>query len=102
MERIVTSHSVWLFDTERMRFRRMPRGADLTAPSFEGDWEAYYALEIEGDGSFTVALNPERTRLLRSYRDDADASVAVDLVAPPAPDATTELRLEIAEGRLDP
>ena len=61
MERIDTSHSIWLFDTERMRFRRMPRGADPTAPSFEGDWESYYALEIEDDGSFTVALNPERT-----------------------------------------
>jgi hypothetical protein len=102
MERIDTSHSIWIFDTERMRFRRMPRGADPTAPSFEGDWESYYALEIEDDGSFTVALNPERTRLLRSYRDDADASVAVDLVVPPAPDATTELRLETAEGRIEP
>ena len=51
MERIDTSHSIWLFDTERMRFRRMPRGADPTAPSFEGDWESNYALEIEDDGA---------------------------------------------------
>ena len=102
MERIDTSHSIWLFDTERMRFRRMPRGADPTAPSFEGDWESYYALEVDDDGSFTVALNPERTRLLRSYRDDVDPSVGVDLVAPPPPaDATTELRLETTEGRAE-
>jgi hypothetical protein len=103
MERIDTSHSIWLFDTERMRFRRMPRGADPAAPSFEGDWEAYYALEIDDDGSFTVALNPERTRLLRSYRDDADTGAAADLVTPPPPaDATNELRLETAEGLAEP
>ncbi len=103
MERIATSHSIWLFDTERMRFRRMPRDADPTAPSFEGDWESYYALEIDDDGSFTVALNPERTRLLRSYRDDADTGAVVDRVLPTPPaDATTELRLEVAEGRTEP
>jgi hypothetical protein len=102
MERIDTSHSIWIFDTERMRFRRLPRGADPGAPSFEGDWESYYALEIDDDGSFTVALNPERTRLLRSYRADADPTAAVDLVAPPAPDTTAELRLETAEGHIEP
>ena len=35
MQRIDSSHSIWLFDTERMRFRRLPKGADLAAPSFE-------------------------------------------------------------------
>ena len=35
MERIDTSHSIWLFDSERMRFRRLPRGADPAAPSLE-------------------------------------------------------------------
>ena len=32
MQRIDSSHSIWLFDTERMRFRRVPQGADPDAP----------------------------------------------------------------------
>jgi hypothetical protein len=98
MERIETSHSTWLFDTERMRYRRVPRGGDPDAPSFDGDWEPYYSLDVDDDGSFTVALNPERTRLLRSYRDDAEPGT-VDLGAPTGAqeEATTELRLEAAE-----
>jgi hypothetical protein len=90
MERIDSSHSVWLFDTERMRFRRLPRGADPGAPALESDWEPYFALEVADDGSFTVALNEERTRLLRSWRDDA-AGPSVEGVA------TGEFRLEPAE-----
>lgn len=89
MQRIDSSHSIWLFDSERMRFRRLPRGADPSAPALESDWEAYYALEIEGDGSFTVALNVERTRLLRSWRDNVTT------------ESTTEIRLETAEGHTD-
>ncbi len=89
MQRIDSSHSIWLFDSERMRFRRLPRGADPSAPALESDWEAYYALEIEGDGSFTVQLNVERTRLLRSWRDNVTT------------ESTTEIRLETAEGHAD-
>ena len=28
MERIESTHSIWLFDVERMRFRRVPKGTD--------------------------------------------------------------------------
>jgi hypothetical protein len=91
MQRIDSSHSIWLFDTERMRFRRLPKGADPVAPSLESDWEPYFALDIDPEtGSFSVALNEDRTRLLRSWREER----AVDL------DATTELNT--AELRLDP
>jgi len=90
IERIDSSHSVWLFDTERMRFRRLPRGADPAAPPLESDWEPYFALDLADDGSFTVALNEERTRLLRSWRDDATPAPAEGV-------ATGELRLEAAE-----
>lgn len=100
MERIDTSHSIWFFDSERMRFRRLPRGADPSAPSLESDWEPYFALEVDDDGSFTVALNEERTRLLRSYRDDADSGFVAEPVSPEA--STAELRLETAEGHPEP
>ena len=83
MERIDSTHSTWIFDTERMRFRRLPKGADPSSPSLESDWEPYFALDLYAEtGAFTVALNEDRTRLLRAWRADA---------TPPAPDETTEL-----------
>ena len=72
MERIQSTHSIWLFDVERMRFRRVPKGSDANAPSLESDWEPYFALDVDAEtGAFTVALNEDRTRLLRAWRDDA-------------------------------
>jgi hypothetical protein len=87
MERIDSSHSTWIFDTERMRFRRVPKGTDPGALSLDRDWQAYYALEIDPEtGAFTVALNEDRTRLLRAFRDDAPALSEAE--------PTKELRLE--------
>jgi len=69
MERIDSCHSVWLFDTERMRFRRLPRGSAVDTPALANDWEPYSDLEIDlNSGSFSVVLNEERTRILRSWR----------------------------------
>jgi hypothetical protein len=69
MERIDSCHSVWLFDTERMRFRRVPKEASIDSPALESDWVPYYGLEISAEsGAFAVALNESRTRLLRSWR----------------------------------
>jgi hypothetical protein len=100
MERIDSTHSTWIFDTERMRFRRLPKGADPSSPSLDSDWEQYFALEVDDEtGAFTVALNEDRTRLLRAWRADATPP------APAAPDetselSTNELRLEASrEGR---
>lgn len=105
MERIDTAHSIWLFDRDRMLYRRLPRGADPDAPAPDSEWEQYFGLELEDDGSFTVALNAERTRLLRSYRDDTDAgaegetSATTGASAPGEPgQSTNELRLEVADG----
>ncbi|MFN8035073.1 MAG: hypothetical protein U0V73_04000 [Acidimicrobiia bacterium] len=91
MKRIESSHSIWIFDTGRMRFRRVPKDADVDAPSLDSDWERYYALEIDPDsGSFTVTLNAEGTRLLRSWSDGALPADVVDATA----DRTAELSLE--------
>jgi hypothetical protein len=93
MERIESTHSIWLFDGERMRFRRLPKDANPDAPALDSDWEPYFALELdEESGAFTVALNEERTRLLRSWREP-------DPAAPT--DVTGEVSLEPVEGPPD-
>lgn len=87
MERLDSVHSVWLFDPERMRYRRLPQGADPGAPAIESDWEPYFALDVdEQTGTFTVALNEERTRLIRATR--LEQATEAD---------TTELNLEVVD-----
>src|ERR1019366_9320190 len=62
-------HSTWLFDTERMRFRRVLKGLDLDNHPASTGWRPYFGLDIEPvSESFVVLLNPEGTRLLRSWR----------------------------------
>lgn len=81
-------HSTWLFDTERMRFRRFLKGLDLDARQASTAWRPYYGLEMdEYSESFVVLLNPEGTRLLRSWRH-------VDRCPQCGGEATAELSLE--------
>ena len=69
VERIESAHSVWLFDTERHRFRRLPLGADADAPALDSDWEPYYSFDLDdATGAFTVGLNEDGTQLLRAFR----------------------------------
>ena len=61
-------HSMWVFEPERKRFRRVPRGTRLDMPSPESDWTTYHRLELEpSSGAFAVSLNEEGTRVLRSW-----------------------------------
>ena len=90
LRRIDSAHSTWLFDTEEMRFARLPRGVDPQSFALEREWRPYFGLEIETSGAFTVALNPERTKLLRGVarrpRTDGRARAAprrVDRLNPP-------------------
>jgi len=72
VERIDSAHSVWLFDTERRRFRRLPLGADPEAFALDSDWEPYFAFELDDKtGAFTVSLNEDGTKLLRAFRTPA-------------------------------
>jgi hypothetical protein len=62
-------HSTWLFDTERMRFRRILKGLELDRRQASTGWRPYFGLDIDPvSESFVVLLNPEGTRLLRSWR----------------------------------
>jgi hypothetical protein len=66
---VESCHSTWLFDTERMRFRRILKGLDLDAQQASTAWRPYYGLEMDPlSESFVVMLNPEGSRLLRSWR----------------------------------
>ncbi len=94
MERIDSCHSIWLFDTERRRFRRVPRGISIDSPALASDWEPYFGLEISAEsGAFAVELNESRTRLLRSWRHtspcehcslDADPDVTGEVLLLPS------------------
>ena len=85
---IESCNSTWLFDTDRKRFRRVPRGASLDMPAVSGDWERYYKLEVDvEDDSFLVTLNEAGSRLLRSFRHGDPCTQC-------SPNATTELSLE--------
>jgi hypothetical protein len=62
-------HSTWIFDTDKLRFRRILKGLALDAHAATTAWRPYYGLEIDPiSESFVVLLNPEGTRLLRSWR----------------------------------
>lgn len=66
---IESCNSTWLFDAERHRFRRVPRGSSLDTPPPASAWQPYFALELDpSSDAFTVVLNQAGTRLLRSWR----------------------------------
>jgi hypothetical protein len=90
VERIDSAHSMWLFDTERRRFRRLPLDANPDAPALDSDWEPYFALEVDdATGAFTVSVNEDGTQLLRAFR------------TPVADAPTQELRLDPPVGSGD-
>jgi hypothetical protein len=80
IRRIDSAHSTWLFDTVEMRFARLPRGVEPESIDLEREWRAYFGLEIEVSGAFTVALNPERTKLLRAWREDPEPTAELELL----------------------
>jgi hypothetical protein len=62
-------HSIWIFDPDRARFRRVLKGLGEDAPQASTAWRPYFGVEIDDiTESFVVLLNAEGTRLLRSWR----------------------------------
>ena len=88
-------HSLWIFEPERGRFRRVPRGTRLDMPSPENEWTPYYRLELDASsGAFSVGLNPDDTRVLRSW-------LHVDPCRHCSADHTGELSLDVLRRTVD-
>lgn len=66
---IDSCHSRWVFDTERLRFRRVPKGPGLELLMATTDWRPYHELVIDPHSdAFVVILNEGGTPMLRSWR----------------------------------
>ena len=66
---IESCNSTWLFDHDKSRFRRVPRGTPLDLPAPDAEWQRFYRLEVDPDtDAFLVHLNESGSRLLRSFR----------------------------------
>jgi hypothetical protein len=66
-------HSTWIFDTDRMRFRRILNDIEVGHRSVSTAWRPYFQLQADPTGeSFTVVLNADRSRQIRSWRHTAD------------------------------
>ncbi len=66
---IDSCHSRWVFDADRRLFRRVLKGPGLGLRTVMTEWRPYAELHLdEQSESFTVALNEDATRMLRSWR----------------------------------
>ena len=92
---IESCNSTWLFDQDKARFRRVPRGTPLDMPAPDAEWQRFYRLEVDPDtDAFLVSLNESGSRLLRSFRHRPPCQQCE-----PEPHGTVELSLEaIAQG----
>lgn len=74
----------WLVDTDRRRFRRIPRGV---APELSGgpdEWTPYHRLEIDHDRRcFLVVLDRRGTLTLRAWLHDDTCERCRPVVAEP-------------------
>jgi hypothetical protein len=72
---IESCHSTWVFDSLRMRFRRVLKGAEVGGRPVATGWRPYYRLDAPPDSeTFTVYLNLSCTRMIRSWRHGDDCT----------------------------
>ena len=87
-------NSTWVFDREHRRFRRILKGIEVDEHAVLTEWRPYFGLEVADDSeAFTVLLNPEGSRLIRSWRHTGDCAQCGGHV-------TSELSLEDIERAL--
>lgn len=76
---IESCHSTWIFDVRHRRFRRVLKGLGTGPIRPTTAWRPYYLLErFNGCESFVVWLNPEGTRLLRSWHHEPGCTACTD------------------------
>jgi hypothetical protein len=72
---IESCHSTWIFDTGRIRFCRILKGTEVGGQPVVTGWRSYSKLEDHPDSeTFTVYLNDAGTRMIRSWRHEADCA----------------------------
>jgi hypothetical protein len=65
-------HSTWIFDTDRMRFRRILKGTEVAGQPVATGWRNYARLDAPANAeTFTVFLNEAGSRMIRSWRHEA-------------------------------
>jgi hypothetical protein len=65
-------HSTWIFDTDRMRFRRILKGTEVGGQPVATGWRDYARLDAPANAeTFTVFLNEAGSRMIRSWRHQA-------------------------------
>jgi hypothetical protein len=87
-------NSIWVFDTDRLRFRRILKGIEVHDRVVATAWRPYARLELAADSeAFTVLLNEEGTRMICSWRHTRDCAEC-------GAQATSELSLRAIEAAL--
>ena len=91
---IESCNSTWVFDAHRMRFRRILKGTEVGGEPVATGWRPYYQLDAPTNSeTFTVYLNFAGTRMIRSWRHEADCAQCGDQL-------TEEISLERLQAAL--
>ena len=101
VQALESCNSTWLFDADRSRFRRVPKGTSIDVPAPPEEWQRYYSLELDADtGAFVVTLNQNGTRssLLPAqgalpHCDATHHELSLERCATAGPDPTTPLNV---------
>ena len=75
MEAIVldSCHSIWIFDTDRMRYCRILKGVEFSHRCVTTEWRAYWHLKMDNQaGTFIVYLRADRSRVIRWWLHSDD------------------------------
>lgn len=68
-------HSIWVFELDRMHFSRVVKGIRVLHSPVSTHSRPYSFLEIDPmSAAFTVYLNPDRTRMIRSWRHTGECT----------------------------
>jgi len=66
-------HSTWIFDTGRMRFRRILKDIEVGHRPVSTAWRSYFELDADPTSeTFTVVLDAAHSRQIRSWRHTSD------------------------------